>query len=92
MLLGIFLLPNFILLEHHHEELFLCKAKNEQHIHQQHHHCTICNFEFSVLYKEFENYYIPLKPTLYNSYNAHHTVFYFSQSHYSFLLRAPPVL
>ncbi|HNW98858.1 MAG TPA: hypothetical protein PKK00_10655 [Bacteroidales bacterium] len=90
-LLGIFLLPTIIKLEHHHEH-YIYKSDNKKHIHEFHHKCEICKFEFSTYTpspvktansKNVINYF-------YN--NIYTSAVFIEQNILSFSLRAPPLV
>lgn len=89
LLLLVFLLPSVLKLEHHHER-FVCKAKDEKHIHATEALCMVCNFEFSV----FDSYLTNLSYTsslfvdkyLNTYFPEHYSIF----PKFTFLLRAPP--
>ena len=90
ILLLALMLPAIVKFEHHHEH-FLCKAKNEKHLHEEHEKCAVCSFEFSVFASDassisFEKEKYPDKYC-----NNYSSINYSTQSKYSFLLRAPPV-
>lgn len=90
LLLLIFVFPSIIKLEHHHEH-FVCKAKNEQHFHEFHEECFVCNFEFSVFSTDHENIIIKREQPVDKYFNNYRLIYFFNRSEYSFSLRAPPV-
>ena len=50
----VFLLPNIVKLEHHHQHI-IYQAKNEKQYHVFQDKCVICNFEFSNFLSNVEN-------------------------------------
>ena len=83
------LAPNVVILEHHHDH-FVCHAKNEKHFHVHHEKCLVCSFEFS-LYSLGNKVAAPSKIDHNSGYNNNYRQdYFFSNSKYSFLLRAPP--
>jgi hypothetical protein len=89
-LLLVFVFPSIVQLEHHHEH-FICKAKNEQHLHEYHEKCLVCNFEFSIFSADHENIVIKNEQPEDKYFNNYRLVHYTNYSKYSFTLRAPPV-
>ena len=83
-------MPAIVKLEHHHEH-FICKAKNEKHLHDYHKQCAVCSFEFSVFASDNINI-DSNKNTPSDKYcNNYSSIDYSALSKYTFLLRAPPV-
>jgi hypothetical protein len=93
-LLLVFIFPSIVQFEHHlehHHEHFICKAKNEQHLHEYHENCFVCNFEFSVFSSDHKNIVIRNDQPEDKYFNNYRLVHYSNRSKYSFSLRAPPV-
>ena len=88
-LLWIFLNPTIVTIEHHHEE-FSCDAKDEQHLHDYHSKCDICNFEFPLFESFPGNIGLQTEQFVVDFYNKHNSPHHFTPEKYSFLLRAPP--
>ncbi|MBN2635791.1 MAG: hypothetical protein JXR61_05935 [Prolixibacteraceae bacterium] len=89
LVLWVFLFPTIVVLEHHHE-IFSCDAQGEQHLHQYHQKCDICNFEFQVFEKTPENICFRIEQVVVDFYDKHNSHHCFNPAKYSFLLRAPP--
>jgi hypothetical protein len=89
-LLLVFLFPTVVIIEHHHEQN-ICQAKNEKHYHVFHEKCNICSFEFSVFSSTDKNIEQRKEIASDHYFNHYQSQFYFNQSAFSFLLRAPPV-
>jgi hypothetical protein len=89
-LLLVFIFPSIVKLEHHHEH-FICKAKNEQHLHEFHENCFVCNFEFSVFSSDHDEIVIQNEQPEDKYTNNYSLVHYTNHAGYSFSLRAPPV-
>ena len=92
--LTVFLFPAVVKEVHtiNHEKIFHCDANGEEHIHTQHHDCTLCDFVIPVISAP------PLSQDNFSSLQFAKYVFpnavevYFSSSHFSSAqLRAPPV-
>jgi hypothetical protein len=90
LLLLALLMPAIVKLEHHHEH-FVCKAKNEKHLHEEHENCAVCSFEFSVFASDVLNINFENEKPSDKYCNNYSSINYSSLSKYSFLLRAPPV-
>ncbi len=88
-LLLIFIFPASVKLVHHHE-LFVCKAKGEQHLHVFHKKCNICSFEFSVFSSADNVIHIASNQLVIHYYNNYKSSDHSILEKYSFLLRAPP--
>jgi hypothetical protein len=89
-LLLVFIFPSVIKLEHHHETVE-CKVKNEQHLHEFHEKCVVCNFEFSLFSVNLENIVLQNEQPVDKYFNNYGFDSYSGCSKYSFSLRAPPV-
>lgn len=90
-ILGIFLLPLIVKLEHHHEQ-FICKAKNEKHFHSYHETCPVCKFEFSAFRNDYSANLFDKSLPLTDAYYNHYKEKYFYEKNHSSLSRAPPLL
>ncbi len=92
LLLWVFITPLIIKTFHHHEELFVCTAKAENHYHNHHETCPICNYEFSVFPEKDIFLQIEVNRIL-NSYVFGFISFsVLKPDHLISLLRAPPVI
>lgn len=90
MLLLVFLLPSIIKIAHHHEES-TCSSSNEALITEYHEECPVCNFEFSVFTSDFTFLLLSSEQPEVGYSNLYKSVFCYSLSEFSFLLRAPPI-
>lgn len=86
-----FLLPSIVKLGHPHEH-FICKAKNETHLHQRHDKCIICNFEFASFLSDIENIDLQKEKPIDPYCNKYVSLYSYNLTQYSFLLRAPPCI
>lgn len=82
--------PSIVKLEHHHDH-FECKAENEKHIHNLHHKCESCNFEFSFYASDSEILYLESDHFVIIEKADYCTLIYPQKNNYHFLLRAPPI-
>lgn len=89
LLLLVFLAPSIVKLEHYHQR-FICGAKNNQHLHEHHDKCAVCNFEFSVFSSDEYHFEQPKEITNENYQNTYKSADYSNSLTLSFLLRAPP--
>ena len=90
-LLGVFLIPSIVNVFHHHENAFICSAKNEKNYHVYHEKCSICSFHFSIYTSEQNHFHsivnIFYSKIIYKYFSAN----FIKSNDFSFLLRAPPV-
>jgi len=89
LLLLVFLSPSIVKLEHHHKR-FICNAKDNNHLHEYHENCAVCNFEFSVFSNDEFHFEQPKEIAHADYLNTYKTAKYTNSSSLSFLLRAPP--
>ncbi|MFA9389036.1 MAG: hypothetical protein ACERKD_04485 [Prolixibacteraceae bacterium] len=89
-LMVVFLMPNIIKLEHHHDT-FVCKAKAEKHFHDHHKKCAVCAYEFSIFSNDFVPIVLSLEQTSFPYFNWYPSLHFLRITDYSFLLRAPPL-
>ncbi len=90
-LLALFLLPATVKFGHHHNH-FEFRDTSDFQFQKSQDKCSICTFEFTVFLADAVLPDLPgERPTdfYFNHYNSQYN---FSLSHYSFSLRAPPVL
>jgi hypothetical protein len=93
-LLAVFLFPTIVKEVHtvNHEKRFRCDANGEQHLHVQHHDCTLCDFVLPVVSSASD---IELNFSLFSFASVifpGRGEFYFSSYQFSSAqLRAPPV-
>ena len=84
-------MPFVIQLGHHHEEPFVCKAENEQHIHVQHKSCADFHYKISLFSIDFIAYKTVLTNWFFEFYTIDLPIIFLQVSHY-FSLRAPPAI
>ncbi len=89
LLLAVFLTPSIVKLEHNHER-FICNAKHDNHLHEYHDNCSVCNFEFSVFSSDTYHFEKPREITHENYQNSYKSLKYSNSLNLSFSLRAPP--
>lgn len=92
-LLSVFLYP-FLQKEIHaieHAGDFRCTTLTQTHLHQEQHHCSVCDFAVTsaVVLPLSDN--LPANVGISHSFNLSGNHF-FTSPHYLFLLRAPPAL
>jgi len=91
LLVLLFMTPTVVKLEHHHEH-FVCHARGEKHLHKQHEQCAVCNFEFSLFEDSPATIFTSNSQANLPKFGLIHVSFARKIPHYSFQLRAPPLI
>jgi len=91
LLVLLFMTPTVVKLEHHHEH-FVCHARGEKHLHEQHEQCAVCNFEFSLFEDSPNNIFTCKSQSYLPEYNSSCVSVARQTPRYSFQLRAPPLV
>lgn len=81
--------PSLLKLEHHHDH-FVCHAKQEKHIHNNHPKCEVCNFEFSFFADQNTIISFKSQPFYIVKTFEIQQIVDLPDPIYTFLLRAPP--